>query len=291
MAVHHDRAYAAARRQRKAPTRAENALWVLIRGRQIEDLRFRRQMPIGPYIADFCCPSRKLVIEVDGGIHDLREVEDRARDQWLRAHGFVILRFPNETTLSKPNTVLDEIRAHAEKTGEHTPHPSRSASHLPPQGGKEMTRASNPEIWFYHLERSTLDQVLPGLLEKTRERGWRALVRAADERLLDDVDERLWTYRDDSFLAHGRAAEPEAARQPILLTTEVENPNGAQALFILDQSELGDTKGFDRCFIIFDGRDEAAVAAARKRWKTLKESGADLAYWKQSSEGRWEKAA
>lgn len=154
-----------------------------------------------------------------------------------------------------------------------------------------MTRASSPEIWFYHLERSTLDQVLPGLLEKTRERGWRALVRASDERLLDDVDDRLWTYRDDSFLAHGRADGPEAARQPILLTTEVENPNGAQALFILDQSELGDTKGFDLCFIIFDGRDEAAVAAARVRWKTLKDAGADLAYWKQSPEGRWEKAA
>ena len=154
-----------------------------------------------------------------------------------------------------------------------------------------MMSDARPEIWFYHLERSTLDQVLPGLLEKTRERGWRALVRAADERLLDDMDERLWTYRDDSFLAHGRAYEPEAARQPILLTNSVENRNDAQALFILDHAELGDTKGFDRCFIIFDGRDEAALTAARVRWKTLKDAGANLAYWKQSPEGRWEKAA
>ena len=154
-----------------------------------------------------------------------------------------------------------------------------------------MTASSGPEIWFYHLERSTLDQVLPGLLEKTRERGWRALVRAADERRLDDIDERLWTYRDDSFLAHGRASEPDADRQPILLTQAGENPNGAQALFIVDDAELGDTKGFDRCFIIFDGRDEAALAAARVRWKTLKDAGANLAYWKQSPEGRWEKAA
>ena len=210
-------------------------------------------------------------------------------DDWLRGQGFVILRFPNATIPGKPNTVLDEIRAHAVQTGEHTPHPSRSASHLPPQGGKGLS--SGPEIWFYHLERSTLDQVLPGLLEKTRERGWRALVRTADERLLDDLDERLWTYRDDSFLAHGRASEPEAARQPILLTETGENPNGAQALFIVDDAELGDTEGFDRCFIIFDGRDEAALAAARVRWKTLKEAGAELAYWKQSPEGRWEKAA
>ena len=150
---------------------------------------------------------------------------------------------------------------------------------------------AKPEIWFYHLERSTLDQVLPGLLEKTRERGWRALVRAADSRLLDDIDERLWTWRDDSFLAHGRDTDAEAARQPILLTESFENPNEARALFIVDGSELGDTKDFERCFIIFDGRDEGALAGARLRWKALKGRGADLAYWKQSPEGRWEKAA
>lgn len=151
--------------------------------------------------------------------------------------------------------------------------------------------AGKPEIWFYHLERSTLGQVLPGLLEKTRERGWRAVVRAADARLLDEIDERLWTYRDDSFLAHGRSADPNADRQPILLTESLENPNAAQALFIVDGAELGDTETLERCFIIFDGRDEASLGGARARWKTLKDAGADLAYWKQSPEGRWEKAA
>lgn len=151
--------------------------------------------------------------------------------------------------------------------------------------------AEAPEIWFYHLERSSLDQVLPGLLEKTRERGLRALVRASASHKLDDIDERLWTYRDDSFLAHGRADQPHAERQPIVLTDTSENPNAAQALFIVDDAELGDMKGFDRCFIIFDGRDEAALAGARTRWRALKDAGADLAYWKQSPEGRWEKAA
>jgi DNA polymerase-3 subunit chi len=147
------------------------------------------------------------------------------------------------------------------------------------------------EIWFYHLERSSLEQVLPGLLEKTRERGWRALVRAADPARLRELDERLWTYSDDSFLAHGRADQPLAERQPIVLSDAPENPNGAQALFILDQSELGDTKGFERCFILFDGRDETALHGARERWRTLKEQGADLAYWRQDADGRWEKAA
>lgn len=153
-----------------------------------------------------------------------------------------------------------------------------------------MTTAS-PEIWFYHLERSSLGGVLPGLLEKTRERGWKAVVRATDARLLDDLDDHLWTWRDDSFLAHGRASEPNAARQPVLLTESLENPNAAQALFIVDGAELGDTESLERCFIIFDGRDEASLHGARARWKSLKEAGANLAYWKQSPEGRWEKAA
>jgi DNA polymerase-3 subunit chi len=151
--------------------------------------------------------------------------------------------------------------------------------------------AATPEIWFYHLERSALGQVLPGLLEKTRERGWRALVRADDERLLDEIDERLWTYRDDGFLAHGRPSEPHADRQPILLTLTGENLNGAQALFIVDGAELGDTESYERCFIVFDGRDETSLTGARARWKLLKAAGANLAYWKQSPEGRWEKAA
>ena len=150
---------------------------------------------------------------------------------------------------------------------------------------------STPEIWFYHLERSTLGQVLPGLLEKTRERGWRAVVRASDARLLDEIDERLWTWREDSFLAHGRVGDPHPERQPILLTESLENPNAAQALFIVDGAELGDTESLERCFIIFDGRDEASLTGARARWKTLKDAGAALAYWKQSPEGRWEKTA
>ncbi len=150
---------------------------------------------------------------------------------------------------------------------------------------------AKPEIWFYHLERSTLDQVLPTLLERTLQRGWRAPIRGATSHRLDDIDELLWTYRDDSFLPHGRADGGHAARQPVLLSESGENLNGAQALFIVDDSELGATQEFARCFIIFDGRDEQALNHARGRWRTLKADGADLAYWKQSDEGRWEKAA
>lgn len=150
---------------------------------------------------------------------------------------------------------------------------------------------AKPEIWFYHLERSTLDQVLPTLLDKTVQRGWRALVRARDAGRLADIDAQLWTYRDDSFLAHGLADEPHAERQPVLLSESASNLNNAQALFIVDDAEMGATEAFERCFIIFDGRDEAALQHARERWRTLKASEANLAYWRQDEDGRWEKAA
>ena len=151
--------------------------------------------------------------------------------------------------------------------------------------------SGKPEIWFYHLERSSLDQVLPTLLEKTLVGGWRALIKSSHAHRLDDLDERLWTFHEESFLPHGRADQPHAERQPVLLSETGENLNGAQALFIVDGSDMSLTEEFERCFIIFDGRDETALTGARVRWKTLKEAGAALAYWKQSPEGRWEKAA
>jgi DNA polymerase-3 subunit chi len=147
------------------------------------------------------------------------------------------------------------------------------------------------EVWFYHLERSGPDQVLPELLQRTLQRGWRALVRAPAEPRLEELDAWLWTFRDDSFLPHGLASEPLADRQPVLLSTSEENANSAQALFLLDDAEPGELASYERCLILFDGRDEQALAAARARWKQIKGSGHPVSYWRQSGEGRWEKQA
>ena len=147
------------------------------------------------------------------------------------------------------------------------------------------------EVWFYHLERSSLDQVLPELLEKTLARGWRALVRVRDPERLSTLDERLWTWRAESFLPHGRADRPDAERQPVLLTSEAVNANTAQVLFIVDGAELGPTDAFERCILLFDGRDDEAVAEARKRWSQVKATGAVCSYWKQDEDGRWSNAA
>ena len=126
------------------------------------------------------------------------------------------------------------------------------------------------EVWFYHLERTGLEQALPELLQKTLSRGWRALVRTPDPARIEHLDGWLWSYRDDAFLAHGTSQEPFPDRQPVLLTTGEDNANAAQAVFLLDDAEPGSLEGYERCLVLFDGRDETAVAAARKRWGELK---------------------
>jgi len=145
------------------------------------------------------------------------------------------------------------------------------------------------EVWFYHLERSGADQVLPELLEKTLARGWRAVVRSPEPERLAHLDRWLWAYRDDSFLPHGTAGEGPDARQPILLSDQPGNPNGAQALFLLDGAEPGPLDGLERCVILLDGRNEAAVEAARDRWRELKRAGVGVSYWKQTEAGGWSK--
>jgi DNA polymerase III subunit chi len=149
------------------------------------------------------------------------------------------------------------------------------------------------ELWFYHLERSELERALGPLLEKCLQRGWRALVRGGSKERLDALDAGLWTFRDDSFVPHALdgSAGVEPSRQPVWLTTQGGNPNGAQVLFLLDGAELGDISGFERACLVFDGRDEAALVSARSRWKEAKEGGIVASYWRESAAGKWEKQA
>jgi len=143
------------------------------------------------------------------------------------------------------------------------------------------------ELWFYHLEKSELERALPPLLEKSLQRGWRALVRAGSGARLEALDQAIWTFRDDSFVPHAREGDP--SRQPVWLTTEAGNPNGAQALFIIDNAEPGDISGFERACLLFDGNDQSALEMARSRWKQARDAGIMASYWKESAAGRWEK--
>ncbi len=154
---------------------------------------------------------------------------------------------------------------------------------------------SATEVLFYHLERQTLEQVLPQLLEKSLERDWRAVVQASSDERVTALSSHLWTYEDNSFLPHGSKAEgmgqDVAQDQPVWLTTEAENPNEAQVLFLVDGAMRDDISGFLRCVYMFDGADETAVAQAREVWKKMKAEGLAATYWQQSSEGKWEKKA
>ena len=98
---------------RKNPTEAESILWEYLKGKQT-GFSFRRQHIIGPFIADFTCLSRKLIIEIDGGYHQLPEQQtsDEYRTQWLEDNGFFVLRFTNEEVIGNTKAVLDIIKKH-----------------------------------------------------------------------------------------------------------------------------------------------------------------------------------
>jgi len=144
------------------------------------------------------------------------------------------------------------------------------------------------EVLFYHLTATPLEQALPWLIEKALARGWRVLVRVGSEPVLDALDTRLWTFRDDAFLPHGRADRAHADRQPVCLTLAEDNPNGADVLMLVDGARAGaDALGaFARACLIFDGGDADRLEAAREAWRSTTAAGLKATYWAQAG-GRW----
>jgi DNA polymerase-3 subunit chi len=147
------------------------------------------------------------------------------------------------------------------------------------------------EVLFYHLTESTLEDSLPGLLERSIERGWRVVVQTGTEDRRDALDTHLWTFRDDAFLAHATDREPHPAEQPILLTTGEGNPNDAKIRFLVDGAAPPDLTAYERAVFLFDGHDAGQVEAAREHWKTLKGAGHAVTYWQQTADRRWERKA
>jgi DNA polymerase-3 subunit chi len=145
------------------------------------------------------------------------------------------------------------------------------------------------EVLFYHLEHQPLERVLPNLVERTLERGWRAIIQAGSQERVDALDTLLWTYREDSFLPHGTKRDGDLERQPVLLTIDDANPNAAQVRFLVDGAQAGAFAGYDRIVYVFDGHDAAAVTRARDQWSAAKAAGCAVTYWRQSREGKWEK--
>ena len=144
------------------------------------------------------------------------------------------------------------------------------------------------EVGFYHLLSTPLERALPRLLERARAQDYRIVVRAASSERIEHLNALLWTYDEASFLPHGSGRDGNAPDQPIWLTDRDDNPNGATMLVLVDGVEAADLAAFARCLDLFDGNDEAAVAAARERWRSAKSAGHTLTYWQQTAAG-WEK--
>lgn len=148
------------------------------------------------------------------------------------------------------------------------------------------------ETLFYHLERRSLEEVLPGLVEKSLQRGWRAAIKTDSSERSDALDTLLWTYDDQSFLPHAQMGDGDAAGQPVLISVEDGNPNSAQIVFYVggalpsDWDSLGNLA---RVVLLFDGKDAQALEMARGAWKDAKAAGHDVTYWKETPSGKFEK--
>jgi DNA polymerase III subunit chi len=146
------------------------------------------------------------------------------------------------------------------------------------------------EVLFYHLQDITLENVLPPLLEKSLERGWRVVVQSTSEERTEALDSHLWTYREDSFLPHATWRASDLEDQPIVLVVEDGNPNRANVRFLVDNAPLpADTNIYDRVVLLFNGDDADALTAARNAWTDCKARGFEVTYWQADERGRWQK--
>lgn len=122
------------------------------------------------------------------------------------------------------------------------------------------------QLDFYLSARRPVERVIGAVAVKALADGLRMIIVAEDEQLLDRLDRALWDYRPEAFLAHGRAGGPQAARQPLLLSTRCEAPNGATVVALADGIWRAEAEAFDRALLFFD---EAGRDAARAAWRTF----------------------
>ncbi|WP_225766002.1 DNA polymerase III subunit chi [Inquilinus sp. Marseille-Q2685] len=144
-----------------------------------------------------------------------------------------------------------------------------------------------PEIRFYHLTARTFEQTLPVLLDRTLQRGWRAVVCVGSEERAESLAGHLWTYSKEGFLPHGTKRDGFAEEQPVWISDRVENPNAAQVLFLGDGADSDGEGAFATVCDLFDGNDPDAVQAARGRWKRFRDAGHTLVYYQQDEAGAW----
>ncbi|GGK32364.1 DNA polymerase III subunit chi [Salinarimonas ramus] len=148
------------------------------------------------------------------------------------------------------------------------------------------------DVWFYHLQRASLEETLPRLVTKARGAGWRVAIRTTSPERRDALDDLLWTFEDDGFLPHATEADPQAAAETVLIQASGADLNAPDAVLLVDGAPMPDDPArYQRVILIFDGNDDAALAAARERWRAVKSAGHQASYWAQDESGRWVKKA
>lgn len=144
-------------------------------------------------------------------------------------------------------------------------------------------------LLFYHLTRSTPEDLIAQLLPRALAQGWRVMIRGRDRTRLDALDQQLWLGAVEAFLPHGLEGGPHDADQPVLLGA---GPiaNGAQALMLIEGADPlpGEAETLERVWVVFDGNDPVATDRARGQWRDLTGRGLGAQYWSEES-GRWEK--
>jgi DNA polymerase III subunit chi len=146
------------------------------------------------------------------------------------------------------------------------------------------------EVLFYHLQGLSLENVLPPLLEKSLERGWRVVVQSTSQERAEALDTHLWTYRDDSFLPHATWRARDVEDQPIVLAIADGNPNHANVRFLIENAAIpADADTYERVVLVFNGEDAEALAAARAAWTDCKSRGFEVTYWQTDERGRWQR--
>ncbi len=144
------------------------------------------------------------------------------------------------------------------------------------------------EVRFYHMVQKRLEKALPEIVGKALERNFRVVIKAGSRERIEVLDTALWTHDAASFLPHGYIKDGTEKEQPVFLTTEDENPNGATVLVLTDGATSAAMDKFNLCCELFDGNDEDAVLQARVRWKEYKDKGYTLSYFQQNDAGKWE---
>ena len=147
-----------------------------------------------------------------------------------------------------------------------------------------------PELSFYHLLHTPLEQALPILLQKILSAGKRVHILTASEVQTQTLDEALWASTQ-SFIPHGTISDNHSEKQPIIISESIDKANNADVLLITSGVQLNDFHDFLRILDMFDGGDETALQAARSRWKSYKERGVPLQYIQQQQGGGWKEMA